>query len=49
MVAVGEFWDDCVYTDSKLEYNQVCVACRMCASQTEDGTSAHAHMALLNN
>ncbi len=49
VVAVGEFWDDCVYTDSKLEYNQVCVACRMCASQTEDGTSAHAHMALLNN
>ena len=24
VVVVGEFWDDCVYTDSKLEYNQVC-------------------------
>lgn len=22
-LAVGEFWDDCAYTDSKLEYNQV--------------------------
>ena len=22
-MAVGEFWDDCAYTDSKLEYNQV--------------------------
>ena len=21
-MAVGEFWDDCAYTDSKLEYNQ---------------------------
>ena len=23
LTAVGEFWDDCAYTDSKLEYNQV--------------------------
>lgn len=22
-LVVGEFWDDCVYTDSKLEYDQV--------------------------
>lgn len=33
MTAVGEFWDDCAYTDSKLEYNQVhqgaIVACKM--------------------
>ena len=32
MTAVGEFWDDCAYTDSKLEYNQVhqgaIVACK---------------------
>ena len=21
-MAVGEFWDDCAYTESKLEYNQ---------------------------
>ena len=25
VVVVGEFWDDCVYTNSKLEYNQVCL------------------------
>ena len=24
-LVVGEFWDDCAYTDSKLEYNQVCL------------------------